>query len=184
MRLSWPIMTSNMAVVLYQVANTFWLGNVGSGAVAAVAIAFPLLGFLWAIGDGMVMGGSALVARYSGSGDNRSVNRVAAHVAAGVFAYYVLVALVVLPFLRDLVLLLGAPQEIVGDTYSFIRILVLAMPLTEIFFVYSSMLQGTGNSLTPMKMWSLALMLNMVLDPILIVGVGGIGGYGLTGSAA
>lgn len=183
MRLSWPIMTGNVAVVLYQVANTFWLGSVGSDAVAAVAVAFPLLAFLWAVGDGIVLGGSALVAKCAGSGDTRSVNNVAGHVALLVVAYYVLVGLVVLPLLGEVLMLMGAPPEILGDVFSFVRILVLAMPLTEIFFVYSSMLQGTGDSLTPMKMWSLTLMLNMVLDPILIVGVGNFGGYGLTGSA-
>ena len=182
-RLAWPMMTSNMAVVLYQVANTFWLGSVGANAVASVAMAFPLLGFLWAVGDGIIMGGSALVAKYAGSGDMRSVNKVAAHVVVLIFAYYVVVALLVLPFLHEVLLLMGAPPEILGDVFSFVRILVLAMPLTEIFFVYSSMLQGTGDSINPMKMWSVTLMLNMVLDPILIVGVGTIGGYGLTGSA-
>lgn len=183
MRLSWPILASNVAVILYQVSNTLWLGRTGSDAVAVMAMAFPVLGFLWAVGDGIVMGGSALVARYTGSGDGESVNRVTAHVAALVFLYYVMVAVAVLPFMGWLLALIGTPSGIVKDVLGFIRILVLAMPLTELFYVYTSMLQGTGDTVTPMKMWSVTMMANMVLDPFLIIGYAAFPGMGVRGAA-
>lgn len=184
LRLSWPVLTSNMAMVTYQIANTVWLGRSGSDAVAAVAVGFPIMIFLWAIGDGIIFGGSALVAKYTGAGDHGRVNQVVGHVLGLVTAYYLLVAIFVIPLIYRLVVLMGTPAEIADDVTGFVRILLIGMPLTELFFAYSSMLQGTGDSVTPMKMSTAAMAMNMVLDPILILGLGTFGGFGVLGAAA
>lgn len=184
LRLSWPVLTSNMAMVIYSIANTVWLGRAGSDAVAAVAVGFPIMVFLWAIGDGIIFGGSALAAKYTGAGDHDRVNQVAGHVFLLVTAYYLAVAVFVIPLIYRLVVLMGTPAEIAGDVTGFVRILLIGMPLTEIFFAYSSLLQGTGDSVTPMKMSAACMAMNMVLDPILILGLGTFAGFGVLGSAA
>ncbi len=182
-RLAGPILTGNVAMVVYGVAQTFWLGRAGADAVAVVAMAFPLMVFFWAVGDGVVMGGAALAARYVGSGDDEKVTRVAGHVALVVCLYYLVLAFIVVPVLEGLVVLVGAPVDIAKDVALFVRIMLLGMPLTEIFYVYSALLQGIGNSVTPMKMLTAAMLMNMVLDPLLILGLGPFPALGVAGAA-
>ncbi len=185
LRLSGPILTGNLALVIYQVVNTLWLGRAGSDAMAAVAMAFPVMIFLWAIGDGIVFGGSAIIARYTGSGDHHQVNRVAGQVFLLTFAYYLFLALVAYPVLPLVIGWMGAPEAVVPDVLAFIRILLVALPLTELFFAYANLLQSVGNSMTPMKMWTVAMTANILLDPILILGLGlgFFSGLGVTGAA-
>ena len=183
LRLAWPIMTGNMAMVLHQVVNTLWLGRVGSDAVAAVAVAFPVMMFMWAMGDGIVLGGSALVARCTGSGEGDKVNLIAGQVFISLVLFYGAVAVIAVPLMHRLIVLLGTPAEIAADATIFIRILLLGMPITELFFAYTFILQGTGDTVTPMKMWSATMLTNMILDPVLILGFAFIPGLGVAGSA-
>ncbi|MFO8060372.1 MAG: MATE family efflux transporter, partial [Bacillota bacterium] len=184
LRLAWPILTSNVAMVVYGVGQTFWLGRAGADAVAAVAVAMPLMAFFWAVGDGVVMGGAALAARHVGSGDDDEVTRVAGHVVLLTCLYYFLLALVAVPIMQHIVVLIGTPADIVADVALFVRIMLLGMPLTEVFFAYSSLLQGVGNSVTPMKMFTTAMVMNMIIDPFLILGLSPLPLFGVSGAAA
>jgi len=160
-----------------------WLGMVGSGAIAAISVAFPVLMFIWAIGEGITMGGSALVARYAGRRDAHSVSRVTGQVALLLVVYYTLVIVLLIPLLEPLLKFIGTPAELVGSVYSFIFILALGMPLTEWLYAYCMMLQSSGNTITSMKIWSLTLTMNLIADPILILGLGMFAGFGLKGAA-
>lgn len=182
-RLTLPMMTGGISMVIYQLLNTLWLGRSGSEAVAAVAMAFPFLMFFYGVGDGMVFGASALVARYTGAGQHDRVSKVSGHAGLLVACYYLLVALVVIPLLPRLLALAGAPPEIVADALVFLQINLVILPFSEMFFVYSNMLQAMGNCVTPMKMWGATMIAAMLLDPLLIVGVNGVAGMGVLGAA-
>lgn len=183
-RLAGPILTSNVAMVAYGVGQMLWLGRSGADAVAVVAMGMPIMVFCWAIGDGFVMGGAALAARYAGSGDDGAVNRVAGHVVLLVLAYYFLLAIFAVPIMERVAIFIGTPADIASDVALFVRILLLGMPLTEIFYAYSALLQGIGNSVTPMKMFTAAMLANMILDPLLILGMGPFPALGVGGAAA
>ncbi len=183
LRLSLPALTVNGAMVAYEVVNVIWLGILGPGPIAAVAMAFPILAFIWAVGEGITEGGSALVARHAGSRDMEGVSRTAAHVGALLVIYYTTVIIVGLPFLDHVITAVGTPPELASQVSTFIFIMVLGMPLTELLYAYCFMLQAAGNTATPVRLWSITTGINMVLDPILILGVAGFSGWGLTGSA-
>ncbi len=182
-RLSWPIMTGSMAMVIHQLVNTLWLGRVGSEAVAAVAMAFPFLMFFYATGDAIVFGASALIARYTGAGDRDAVNRASTHAIVLVSIYYLVLALALIPLMERILILFGTPSEIMALTLVYLRIQLIVLPLSEVFFVYSSILQATGDSITPMKLWTATMLANMVIDPILILGLGPFAGLGVLGAA-
>ncbi len=183
LRLSVPAFTANATMVVHEVVNVIWLGLVGSDAIAAVAMAFPVLAFIWAVGEGITEGGSALVARFAGSRDAEGISRTAGHVGALLVLYYVAVIAAVLPLLDGVLQVVGTPAELVGEVHSFIFIMVLGMPLTELLYAYCFLLQAAGNTTTPVKIWSITTGFNMALDPILILGLAGFSGWGLTGAA-
>src|SRR6056297_3543965 len=79
-KLSWPIMVGNTMQVLYNLADTFWVGKLGADAVAAISVGFPLVFLLISIGGGMTIAGTTLVAQYTGAGDRRKTNHVAGQI--------------------------------------------------------------------------------------------------------
>ncbi len=182
-RLSWPICAGSLAMVFYQILNALWLGRYDASAVAAVSMAFPFLLAFYALGDSIIFSSAALVARFTGARDHKAAGKVALHCAGLVFVYY-LVACGVMFFLMDRVLILaGTPDAIRGDALIFIQIHLLCLPIMEMFFTYSNLLQATGDSMTPMKLWASGMGFSMILDPILILGLAGLPAMGVTGAA-
>src|SRR5205809_3255135 len=78
LRLAIPIVLANILQSGYQLTDAFWVGRLGGDAVAAVAVSFPVTFLLIALGVGLAIAGSTLIAQYVGAGDLRTVNHVAA----------------------------------------------------------------------------------------------------------
>src|SRR6056297_1832106 len=89
-KLSWPIMVGNTMQVLYNLADTFWVGKLGADSVAAISVGFPLVFLLISIGGGMTIAGTTLVAQYTGS-DNK---KMADHVAGQIFSLVIFLSLI------------------------------------------------------------------------------------------
>ena len=75
-KLAWPVMIGNTMQVVYNLADTFWLGKLGAEAVAALSIGFPLVFLMISIGAGLTIAGTTLVAQYMGAGDQEMTNKV------------------------------------------------------------------------------------------------------------
>src|SRR3954464_10978794 len=77
-RLSVPIVLANILQTAYQMTDTFWVGRLSADAVAAVTLSFPIQFLLIAIGGGLPIAGSVLIAQYKGRGDEAAMNHVSA----------------------------------------------------------------------------------------------------------
>src|SRR6056297_3585381 len=76
-RLAWPIVALQLLQVTYNIADTFWLGQFDTDALAAISLAFPLIFLLLSIAGGFTAAGSLLVAQYTGADSDTSAGRVA-----------------------------------------------------------------------------------------------------------
>src|SRR6056297_3280008 len=76
-RLAWPMVVIQLLQVAYNLADTFWLGQLSGNAVAALSIAFPLVFFLISVGGGFTTAGSILVAQFTGADSEGSAGKVA-----------------------------------------------------------------------------------------------------------
>lgn len=72
-----PIVATNIFQTLYQLIETFWVGGLGAGAVAAVSLSFPILFFMISAGGGMAVAGAILIAQTFGAGDEEAVDHAA-----------------------------------------------------------------------------------------------------------
>ena len=182
-RLAWPVFVSRSLYTLYGVVDTFWVGRIGPEAIAAVATSTFALWTLFSIGDVLIAGVGARVSQAIGA---RRDADAAATTRAGLLLALVLGALVASAgawgasrlFTR---LLDDAVVVRFGADY-LARVSLLA-PAFFVAFVFETTYRSCGDSRTPMRVMLGAILLNVVLDPLLILGVGPFPALGVRGAA-
>lgn len=182
-KLAWPIMIGNTMQVVYNLADTFWLGKLGAEAVAALSVGFPLIFLMVSIGAGLTIAGTTLVAQYMGAGDEVMTNKVTGQIFLVVGSISVVLAGFGVYFNKVVLQLMGAPANILGDATAYLNIIFAGIPFMFAFFIFSALLRGYGDTKTPMKLMIFSTILNIIIDPILIFGVGTIPQLGVRGAA-
>ena len=174
-RLAWPLVVIQLLQVAYNVGDTFWLGALSPDAVGALSLAFPLIFFLIAIGGGFTAAGAILIAQHTGAGSDEG-----GLIAGQTLSFITLVAIgigVVGYLVTDAMLgVLPADAEtqarIIPLAADYMRIFFLGMPFLFGFFIFVSLMRGYGNTHAPMRVMIVSVVCNLLLDPLLIFGVG------------
>ena len=181
--LAGPIVATNIFQTLYQLIDTFWVGRLGAGAVAAVSLSFPILFFMISAGGGMAVAGAILVAQTFGAGDEDAVDHSAGQtlLAVGVVSAALSVAGFVLS--RPLIGLFGPEPEVAEMAIGYLRVSFLGLVAVFVYFVFQALLRGVGDVKTPMIVVAGTVVLNFFLDPLLILGYGPVPGMGVVGAA-
>ncbi len=182
-RLAWPIVVGHMLHLTYQLVDTFWVGRLGAEPLAAVSVSFPLIFIVFSLAAGFSISGVALVSQYSGAEQKRDASLAAGQVIGFSLLLSVMLAVLGLVFGRSLLEWVGAGPEIMPLAWSYFSILTSGIPLIFVFFVFTAVLEGTGDTITPMKLKVASVLLNIVLDPLLIFGVGWFPTWGVAGAA-
>jgi putative MATE family efflux protein len=175
-KLAWPIVVIQLLQVMYNVADTFWLGRLSSDAVGAMSIAFPLIFFLISVAGGFTAAGSILVAQYTGAESEGSAGTVAGQiltfvsilaVVLGVAGYFLTEPMLTLMPTQD-----ATTLQVVPLARQYMEVYFLGLPFLFGFFVFNSLMRGYGDTRSPMRIMLVSVALNVVLDPLLIFGVG------------
>ncbi len=168
--LSLPVIVINLLHTAYNLADTFWLGQYGGDALAAITFAFPLVFFLISLGMGLAVAGSVLVAQFEGSGNTKKRNYAASQtigfsalvsVILGLFGYF---------FVGDIVGLLGATGNVAASASGYLEIISIGIFSMFGFLVFQSLMRGFGDTVTPMILMLGTVILNIIIDPIFIFG--------------
>ncbi|WP_256296801.1 MATE family efflux transporter [Haloarchaeobius salinus] len=187
LRLAWPLVAIQLLQVTYNLADTAWLGAYSSNAVGALSLAFPLIFFLISVGGGFTAAGAILVAQYTGADSDGSASLVAGQTVGFVGALSVVIGAVGYVLTDPMLAVLPADPEtqrvIVPLAADYMRIFFLGMPFLFGFFVFVSLLRGYGNTRTPLRIMLVSVGLNVVLDPLVIFGVGPFPELGIEGAA-
>ena len=186
-RLAWPIVVIQLLQVTYNIADTFWLGRLSADAVGAMSLAFPLIFLLISIAAGFTTAGSILVAQYTGAKSEGSAGMVAGQILT--FVTILALLLSAIGYVATEPMLAALPSQ--GETTvqviplaaDYMKVFFLGLPFLFGFFVFSSLMRGYGNTRTPMRVMLVSVALNVVLDPLLIFGVGPFPHLGIEGAA-
>lgn len=180
LRTALPSVVGLSMVGLHQVVNALFLGGVGTAAVAAVSVAFPVALLVGALAEGAAIGAASRISRMLGEGRPEEADR-AASLALG---YGLVLALVVGAGLAaaagPVAAALGTPASAMAETTLYLRLLALGYPPLMVQVVCDFVAIAEGNA--RFGMWVLlgAFALNIVLDAALIPGAGlGVAGAGL-----
>jgi putative MATE family efflux protein len=182
-RLSVPIVLASMLQTAYQITDTWWVGRLSAEAVAAVSLAFPIHFVMVAIGGGLAIAGSVLIAQYKGRGDERAMNHVTAQTLIMVLAASIVLSTIGYIFSEPLMRFMGAEPNVLPDAVRFMQITFIGFIFVFGFFVYQSLMRGLGVVQIPMLIVLLTVLLNFALDPLFIFGWGPIPAMGVAGAA-
>jgi putative MATE family efflux protein len=171
--LSLPIVVTNLLQTAYNLADTFWLGQFSTEALAAISFAFPMVFLLISLGMGLSVAGSVLVAQHTGAEEEERAEYAASQtVTFSLLGSLLLGAvgyLLVGPFLS----LLGASPDVLPLATSYMQVISLGLPFMFGFFVFVALMRGYGDTITPMLVMFGSVVLNIAIDPILIFGFDG-----------
>jgi putative MATE family efflux protein len=181
--LSLPGIASTISTTLYNIVDTLWVARLGHEAIAALTIVFPYQILFYAVGGGTGIGISALVSRRFGEKDVNAANRVAGQVfflSALWGLFFILIAL----FFADPILrIIGATPDIIEYSRQYFTITSYGAPLMIFALLISSLLRGSGDAVKPMVIMIIATLINVVLDPFMIMGIGPFPEMGVRGAA-
>src|SRR3954470_5738989 len=169
-RLSIPIVMANILQTAYQMTDTFWVGRLSAEAVAAVTLCFPINFLMIAIGGGLPIAGSVLIAQYKGRGDEKQMNHVAGQTLIMVLAISVALTGLGYWLSEPIIRLMTDEPTVIPDAVRFLQITFIGFVFVFGFFVYQSLTRGLGVVMTPMLIVAVTVLLNFILDPLFIFG--------------
>ena len=183
--MSLPMMVSMLVQALYNIADSMFVSRIQDNKAAfnAVSLAFPLQTLLIAIAAGTGVGVNALISRALGEKNQKRVNAVAAN---GVFVYfvsYVVVAILGFIVVRPFYNWQTGNQIVVELGVSYLTIVMVASFGIFGQFIFERMLQATGRTFFTMISQGIGAIINIILDPLLIFGVGIFPELGIKGAA-
>jgi putative MATE family efflux protein len=182
-KLGYPMALGALAQTLYDLADAFWLGKLGKAALAAPTISFFIIFFLISLALGFSVSGTSLVSQYIGAKHNEEANKAAGNVLFYLVLLSLLFAGAGLLLDRQLLGFLKTPKDAFDLTLSYYRIVIAGMPLAFPIFVYQSVMNGYGDTMSPLKISLFTASLNVILDPILIFGWLGFPALSVAGAA-
>ena len=181
--LSIPIVVTNLLQTAYNLADTFWLGQLSKEALAAITYAFPMVFLLIALGMGLTVAGSILVAQHTGADDQEGAEYAASQTVTFAVLASLLLGGVGYFFVEDFLLLIGASEATLPMAAGYMRVISLGLVFMFGFFVFVSLMRGYGDTITPMLVMLGTVVVNIALDPFLIFGWGPFPALGVQGAA-
>lgn len=172
-----------VAMVSYNVADTWFIGRLGTRELAAVSFTFPVVLFIGAVTVGLAHGTSSVCARLFGEDKEKDVGRVALHaILLGVLVGLCFLA-AGLATIEPLFRTLGADAETLPVIERYMRIYYFGGVFMVVPLIVNPIMRAAGDARTPAIIVSAAALLNVVLDPILIFGLFGAPRLGIEGAA-
>ena len=180
LRMALPSIVSMLIASIYNLTDTYFVSQLGTSATGAVGIVYPLMIFVQASGLLFGKGSGTLVGRLLGKGRLREAEQVAVHGLLLAVVSLGLLAAAGLIFVRRIVPLLGATEDIVLPAVIYARYIMAGMPFKAGATVLNSILRFQGRTGSAMIGLGCGAVLNIVLDPLLIFGLGfGFAGAGM-----
>ncbi|MGD9117843.1 MAG: MATE family efflux transporter [Dehalococcoidia bacterium] len=183
LRLSLPSIAATVTLSLYNIVDTFWVAKLGHEAIAALTIVFPYQIFAIALGVGTGIGVAALVSRRFGENNPEATN----HVAGQTFflsAFWGLLFMMVAVFFTETILTtFGATPDIMEYGIQYLVITAYGAPQLIFALVASNLIRGSGDAIKPMIIMITASVINIILDPLMILGLGPFPEMGVRGAA-
>lgn len=178
-----PMMLETGIMNVSQILDIYWVGRLGSAALAAVTISITIRWVLNGMANGLGIGGMAVVARRIGAKDQAAAEHATWQTILLGLSVSLLLAVVGLIVARPLLLLLGADAEVLPLGLAYLRISFAGIFTLVLVFAINAMLRGAGEARLAMRVLILSTAVTVVLEPVLIFGLGPLPPLGVAGSA-
>lgn len=178
-KLAIPIVANTFIQTMYNLTDTYWLGKMGEEHQAAITIVSPVQNIIVNFGAGIVVAGSILISQYIGARKEEDAKRMASHIFTCSMIFSVICSLLCFLATPAIVKWLGAESLVENYANTYLRIIMLDMPFLFMINIFQAVNQSQGNTVRPMLLNTLGVIINMILAPLFMF----VFGWGIAGAA-
>ena len=181
--MSWPAILSMMMQAMYNVVDSFFVSRLGEQALAAVTYIFPIQFLMISVAVGTGVGINSLIARRLGAKRFEEANLTASHGYRLSFISWIPFLIIGLFLARPLMEFMSGTPYIVDAGSVYLSIVMIGSVMVFVQCITEKILQATGNMIVPMICGLVGGISNIIMDPMLIFGIGPFPEMGVTGAA-
>ncbi|MEM9838932.1 MAG: MATE family efflux transporter [Pseudomonadota bacterium] len=182
-RLGLPTIIGVAGIFAVSLADTYFLGKLGTDALAAISFTFPVLLIMASLGIGMAAGAASVVSRAIGKGEVSDTKRFATDSLMISIVVASIIGVIGLLTVRPFFAMLGASGDVLDLVCDYMLLWYIGSPLLAVPLVASGLIRANGDATAPSLAMLFGSLLNIALDPLLIFGWGAIPAMGIEGAA-
>ena len=180
-KLSIPTVISMLITNIYNLADTAFIGRIGTSASGAVGVVFGFMAIIQAVSFMFGHGAGSHVSRFLGQKDMESASKIASTAFFDSLVVCAVIMILGYVFTDELVMLLGSTKTIAPYAVIYVRYILFAIPAIVTSFIMNNFLRYEGRAYLGTIGMMVGAILNIIGDPILIFGFKmGIAGAGLS----
>jgi putative MATE family efflux protein len=175
-----PAAVGFLVMNIYFIADSIFIGEfVGSMGIAAVSVVMPITFLISAIGMAIGVGGSSLISRFLGADNEVEANKVFGNMTSLTIVLSILIMLIGYRFIDEILVLFGAKGAIFEPAKAYFSSLIIGIPFLAWSMMSNNAMRAEGAPKKAMMIMIISALVNLVLDPIFIIGFG----WGMEGAA-
>lgn len=174
-----PIMINNLIQTLYNLADAFYVGQIGYVEFAATSFVWPVNFLFISLGIGISIAGTSILSQLIGASKYEEANKYASQLIAISLIASIAFAIIGFSLSGVIVRLMGATGDLAKYGSIYLRITFLDTPFMFLYFNINSIMNSQGNTIVPTILSGISALLNIILDPIFIFTLG----MGVAGAA-
>lgn len=164
-----PVVINSFLQTMYNLTDTYWLGQLGTNELAAINLVSPLQQIVVNFGSGLTVAGAVLIAQLIGASKKEEAASMASQIFVCAMIFSIICAGVIAIFTPTVVNWLGADEPTAKVANVYLRIAILDMPFLYMVNIFAAIRQAQGDTVSPMFLNLTGILLNVILDPLLMI---------------
>lgn len=164
-----PVVINSFLQTMYNLTDTYWLGQLGTNELAAINLVSPLQQIVVNFGSGLTVAGAVLIAQLIGASKKEEAASMASQIFVCAMIFSIICAGVIAIFTPTVVNWLGADEPTAKVANVYLRIVILDMPFLYMVNIFAAIRQAQGDTVSPMFLNLIGILLNVILDPLLMI---------------